>query len=79
MITDINKVEGHKELGSGTIKAASGGKSVSVEREKWVSVQALPFTPLLTEMQSPREVHLIPSHQGSTSILSPTEEDLKIF
>lgn len=53
-MTDINKVEGHKELGSGTVKAASGGWSVSVEREKWVSVQVLPFTPANGDAESQR-------------------------
>lgn len=54
-MTDINKVEGHKELGSGTIKTASGGRCVSVQREKWVSIQALAFTPTNGDVASQRK------------------------
>lgn len=45
MITNINKVEGYKELSSSEFKADSDGKSVNINREKWVGVQDLSFTP----------------------------------
>lgn len=63
MITNMNKVEGHKELSSGEFKADSGDRSVSVNREKWVGVQGLSFPPG-NGMQSPGEGNSILSQQG---------------
>ena len=73
---DWHKVEGHEELSSGDIKAQYGDKSVSAEREKWVAVCDLPFTPANGDAEPwIREFY---SQSDKSWILSPTEEDFDI-